>query len=62
MKILLIFLSTMILSGCSSMMSLFTSDDMKNATSISVAVDKEAFEKNSNVHVVVDVINMHEVK
>lgn len=62
MKTFLILLSSMLLTGCSGMLPMLSPDDLKNETSLRIDLDKEAFEKNSNVHIVIDVINVENVK
>lgn len=44
------------------MLPMLSPDDLKNETSLRIDLDKEAFEKNSNVHIVIDVINVENVK
>lgn len=51
-----------LITGCSAMMpDMFkTIDDMATDTAIKVEVDKEAFKKETDVHIIVDVINKDE--
>lgn len=55
-------LSLMILPGCAEVMpGLFKAvDDIETDQAIRVEIDKEALQKDTNIHVIVDVVNKDE--
>lgn len=58
MKIIMIITMTMMLSGCASMPELFkTVDDIATDDCVTIKVDRDAFKKDTDVHIVLDVVN-----
>ncbi len=61
MKSLISFLVTGILAGCGAMPEFFkTIDDIATNDAITVEVDKDAIKKDTDVHIIVDVVNKDE--